>query len=529
LQKSRFAEIVLLLAASLIFFHGCATTRVKAHPEQGAESPYLKTIMARIYEDNGDIDKALKLYKELNNPYAWLSAARIYTALSDYTNALVYLNMVLASGEYTDEALEQMVNIYVQTNSIDKALAEVESYSKMHPDNARIKLLLAKLKLFTSDPKGAKAILDQLPQDGDDIEIQYLISKTCIELKDSPCAIKALEKVIELAPEFPQAYIDLGRIYESEGFIDEAITIYSKLLDADPESREARIALADLYILSGKNRQAIEQLKAFAEVYPNKEITRKLIILEIDTGMYDDAIELLKSIKDPAPEDQYFMAIAYAGKKDYQSALNTLDQLTSSGQLECDAAVLKSSVLDEMNNKQEAFNTLNAIWKKYSKDNSCREAGYRLATMLEEKGQTDEGLKIALSILEANPNDAIMLNFVGYIWADKGINLDKARKMVSDALTSRPDDGYILDSMAWVMFKSGRTKDALPYIEKALAKYPDEPVINEHMGDIQAKLGNNKLALKHYLKAKEYAKKGASPQLAKKIETIMKKSRKPRS
>jgi len=179
-----------------------------------------------------------------------------------------------------------------------------------------------------------------------------------------------------------------------------------------------------------------------------------------------------------------------------------------------------------MGKSSEAFDELKNTWDKVSKEPACREVGYRLATALEEKGMVKEGLSVAESILAADPNDAIMLNFVGYIWADQGRNLDKAKKMIGDALTARPDDGFILDSMGWVLFKSGKAADALPYMEKALKKYADEPLINEHMGDIQYKLGKKKLALEYYLRAKTNSKKGVSPALEKKINELIKGTRK---
>jgi tetratricopeptide (TPR) repeat protein len=504
---------------------GCASTKnnVRKQKTQAGSSGYLKMIQARQAEDSEDTDTALKLYGEINNPYAWLSIARIYSLKSDDVKASEYLNKVLDSGEYLDDAIEQRVNILVRQNKTTEAISEVEKYSAMYPQDVKLKVLLAKLKLFVSDFNGAIKILSQLPPDNDDIESVYILARACIEVKDMDCAVKSLEKVIEMAPDFPQAYIDLGKVYESEGNYNEAIKLYSKLAEVDPESKEAYLSLADLYIITGRNKDAILQLKMLVDMYPNRELVHKLAILEIDSGMFTEAIEILKSQKEPTPEEKYYMSIAYAGQKDYANALMMLDQTNADGQLRCDIAILRSSILDDTGKHDEAFAELKSAWGKYSKEPSCREIGYRLATALEEKGKAEEGVVVAQSILDIDPHDAIMLNFVGYIWADKGKNLEKAKKMIGEALSARPDDGYILDSMGWALFKSGNTAEAASYLEKALKKYPDESVINEHMGDIQLKLGNKKKALEFFLKAKSTAKKGVSPELEKKIDRLMKK------
>ena len=57
-------------------------------------------------------------------------------------------------------------------------------------------------------------------------------------------------------------------------------------------------------------------------------------------------------------------------------------------------------------------------------------------------------------VLEIDPNNAEALNFIGYSYADRGINLDEAEKMIVRALEIKPDNGYMMDSLGWVYFKT---------------------------------------------------------------------------
>jgi predicted Zn-dependent protease len=66
---------------------------------------------------------------------------------------------------------------------------------------------------------------------------------------------------------------------------------------------------------------------------------------------------------------------------------------------------------------------------------------------------------------------------------------------------AKPDDPYILDSMAWVLHKMGRDKEAVKYMEKSLKQLQDDPTVNEHMGDILKALGRMDEALDYYLKS----------------------------
>ena len=132
---------------------GCATANGK-NAAQGnikPDSPYLKLILARQAEDSGDTESALEQYLKLNNPYAWLNIAKIYILKSDDEKALEYLNKVLDSGEYIEDAIDLKTNIYVRSNRANEALSEVEKYYNKYPQNIQMIVLLAKLRLVFSE------------------------------------------------------------------------------------------------------------------------------------------------------------------------------------------------------------------------------------------------------------------------------------------------------------------------------------------------------------------------------------------
>ena len=163
--------------------------------------------------------------------------------------------------------------------------------------------------------------------------------------------------------------------------------------------------------------------------------------------------------------------------------------------------LLKVAVLEDTGQTQQALATLREAWEKFSAENSCKEIGYKLSMALESAGQRTEGLNVALAMLERDPHDPVVLNFVGYVWADQGQHLDEAQAMIEEALRQKPEDGYILDSLAWVLYRRQRSQEAFGYLHRALEYNSDDPTINEHMGDILKSLGRNEEALDYYLKA----------------------------
>ena len=85
--------------------------------------------------------------------------------------------------------------------------------------------------------------------------------------------------------------------------------------------------------------------------------------------------------------------------------------------------------------------------------------------------------------LELNPDQPMVLNYLGYSWVDKGLNLEEAFKMLRRAVELQPNDGYIVDSLGWAHYKLGQYQEAAQTLEKAIDLKPADPVLNDHLGD----------------------------------------------
>jgi pentatricopeptide repeat protein len=104
-------------------------------------------------------------------------------------------------------------------------------------------------------------------------------------------------------------------------------------------------------------------------------------------------------------------------------------------------------------------------------------------------------------ILRLEPDHADAMNYLGYSYADRGIHLDDALKLVQKAMTLKPNMGYITDSLGWVYFKLGQYEKASVELEKANQLTPDDPIITEHLADSYSKLHRVEKAIELYEKA----------------------------
>src|SRR5439155_6390236 len=108
---------------------------------------------------------------------------------------------------------------------------------------------------------------------------------------------------------------------------------------------------------------------------------------------------------------------------------------------------------------------------------------FHVGATCEHKGDYAKAEKYFEKCLQLAPNFAEALNYLGYMWAERGTNLDKARELIEKALKVEPKNAAYLDSLGWVLFKLSQPKEALPFVLKA-AELSDKPdaTVCEHLG-----------------------------------------------
>ena len=91
--------------------------------------------------------------------------------------------------------------------------------------------------------------------------------------------------------------------------------------------------------------------------------------------------------------------------------------------------------------------------------------------------------------LELEPDQPLVLNYLGYSWVEQGRNFDEAKAMIEKAVELRPDDGYIIDSLGWVAYRLGDFEEAVHQLERAVELVAGDPIINDHLGDAYWQVG----------------------------------------
>lgn len=108
---------------------------------------------------------------------------------------------------------------------------------------------------------------------------------------------------------------------------------------------------------------------------------------------------------------------------------------------------------------------------------------YERAVSLDRSGQWDRAEAEFERTLKLAPEQPMVLNYLAYSWTERGQNLDRARQMLERAVAMRPEDGSIVDSLGWVLLRTGDVPGALRNLERAVELQPEDATINGHLGD----------------------------------------------
>lgn len=114
---------------------------------------------------------------------------------------------------------------------------------------------------------------------------------------------------------------------------------------------------------------------------------------------------------------------------------------------------------------------------------------YARGIALERSHHWSRAEKDFLEALRLRPDQPDVLNYLGYTWVDQGINLEKGRKLIERAVELRPNDGAIVDSLGWALYRMGEFPSSVKYLERAAELKAEDPTINEHLGDALWQVG----------------------------------------
>jgi len=523
---------------------------------------YLNFILASLNIIRGDYTEAKDYLSEVieNDPdsiYLNNKMAIILEKLGDTNGAIKHALKCLQIDPNDIGSHLLLAELYFISGDKASEQKEYETALGLDPQQQRVRMILATVLIRNGLFNEALGHLTELINQNPELTIAYYYrGRVQIELGNYQEAEKEYLHTIELDDNMEPALFDLASLYQMEKRFEEAIKLYEKLVSLYPSNRVAKERLIALYNSLGQTdntNRLLEDIKRGSE--PGDPIRQTLGLFYLRQGKLAESIAELDLIVTAWPKDnksRYYLAIAYEENGEPEKALNHFRMVQKGSDYFINSQIHIAYILDARGEPDEAINVMK---KAIEVDNKNVELYMMLASMFESKTRYDEALEVINEglkyddknielifrlgvvldksgdkegsikqmrrVLEIDPDNADSLNYIGYTYAEKGINLDEAMDLIRKAMKIKPDSAFIIDSLGWVYYQKGLYDEALDSLEKAFLLVSDDPTIAEHLGDVYLKKSNYERSLEMYQKALTL-KPPYMDKILKKIEDVKK-------
>jgi tetratricopeptide (TPR) repeat protein len=409
------------------------------------------------------------------------------------------------------ETAAALIDLYEEDDRLDSALDLLGRLEKTDAENSaipeRIALDLARAGRFAEAEKRARELAAKRPENR---AIRRLLAQVLFEKGSSPEGEKILRGLVGEDPDDDASRRALAaellrerRYSDARTLLEEGIRRAGEDPRKIPARDAANVELGYLAVLQ-KDYSRAQQILAPLAVKQGTVNPRALRIYATGLRQKEDfaaGVEAARAAAASEPDQAEWTALLAEFQHrsgDRKKAAETLEKLARSQNIEevLAAADVYARVKDF------------AGAARVARDASARfpessEALFRLGAALERSGSTGEAEKTFQKLLEGRPNDSAAQNYLGYMWADRGIRLEEARDLLEKAVAREPRNGAYLDSLGWVYFRLGRLEKAEGYLAAAKERDPDDPTIEEHLGDLSERQGDDQKAAAHWERALE--------------------------
>jgi len=453
------------------------------------------TTLAYLYNEEGDSKRAAQVLSTVPDSQR---SSKLYSALGytyeqqkDYKNAITAYKKAVDSDPDNLDATRGLAQNLLNDNQTDAALEQFKTIVEADPHDVQSLMRIA--------------------------EIQRRNGK----FDDALTTLKKAEGEVQDSLEVPY---NMAVIYQAQGKFDEAIQILNNLLQKSEKTDGS-------YSASERNNRAVF-LERLGTIYRDTGKTqlaadtfRKMLILGDDnvTRAYQQLIDTYREAKQWKEATAVSQEAVNKLPKDRNLKMVLAGQLADTGQADQGITMMKG-LLKGTPEDREVYVSLAQMYSRLKRWPDAEEAITKAAQLSKKQEEKDYVSFVAGSIYErqkkydraeeefkkvlaGDPNNAVTLNYLGYMLADRGIRLEEALGYVKKAIQLDPQNGAYLDSLGWAYYKLGNYELAEENLRKAIERTQNDPTVLDHMGDLLQKTERLKLATGYWERAlSEWAK-----------------------
>ncbi len=483
-----------------------------------------QVLLAEIALQRGRIDVGTGAYTELarrtRDPKVLARATEVALVSRQGELALELARLWTQVEPSSQRARQAASTALVMLNRIEELAPEIATLLEQDKANLGENLLRLNRQLARhGDRLAVQRLVDAVAQPYVGIAEAHLAMATAAaNAGDAGRAMSEANRAQDLRPDWEVAALLRAQLISRNSPADAA-ALLADFVRANPSAKDARLALARILIAEKRYDESRLHFDRLLKEFPdNPEIIYPVAMLALQandpvTGKAQLEKLLAGDFKDKATV-HFFLGQIEEEAKNQDAALAHYQQVSSGDQLvpsraraaqilasrgrfeearqlvretagrtaaeKTQLTLAEAHLLREMKQVDEAFAILNAALHKSPDDVDLLYDSALLAERLNKPDILEARLQ---RVLEIKPDHAHALNALGYSWADRGVRLGEAYELIAKASALAPNDPFIMDSLGWVLYRQGKSADALKTLERAYGLRAD-PEIAAHLGEV---------------------------------------------
>lgn len=537
----RFSLALALWVAGGVVLCGCATGHRAGWRGGASRWPVVARVDAQmesharyadgvIHEARGDLEAAMDSFTAAarampDDEELILDVSRRFLQYKHPERALPILTNAAARSNVSAEVLVRLGVVYAELGQLDRALAVNEKAVRKDPSLFAAQQSLVAGQLQNKQPEQALRTLAAAAVTPG-VDAEYLLGVAelysgigmVLPAQRTNIAARTRELLLRAARLNPTNTFTRLKLADGLNRLGETAMAAEKYaavvetLGENPAARAAvRLKLADLYLREGDRGRAAGQLEALLRDEPTHAQAQYILgTLAFESGRMEQAAECFgrTMLLNPAFEPAYYdLASAQLNLNKPAEAFLTLEKARERFQQTFLIEYLTGLTYAHRKDYAGAikhYTAAEAVARTAETKRLTHTFFFQLGVAHERHGNFDTAAGYFEQCLALAPNFAEAQNYLGYLWAERGTNLDRAHELIERAVKAEPENEAYLDSLAWVLFKLGKPAEALDPMLRAL-KHAEKPdaTLYDHLGDIQAALGDMNAAREAWHKALE--------------------------
>jgi len=484
-------------------------------------------LLGRLYSLDHDQAKAKAQFEaahklEPSSEDAVLNLARVYSEDGQVKEAIQTL-LAMPEEDRTAKSEIALGGIYEQQHEEANAIAAYRRAVALDPDNLDTERSLADALLANNQLADAQKVYqDIVTTDPQDAMAYIRISEIQRNQGKYDDALATLNKAKSLVHDSVQVSYNEALIYDSLSRFDEAAVILQKLIaDATHPGSPYTTAeknnlslfidrLANVYREQNKTAEAVATYRQMIDLGPDNAVRAYQFI--VDT--YHDARDSNKALdaakegagKYPLNVDlKLLLASQLADNNQADAGLKLAKDQMHGGSTDLPALIYLAQMYTRLHRYQDASDALDSAEKLATKSEDKLNIYFQRGANYDRQKNDSAAEAQFRKVLAIDPNYAVALNYLGYMFADRGVKLDESVTLLKKAIELDPQNGSYLDSLGWAYFKQGQYQMAEENLQKAILRLPADPSLHDHLGQIYEKTGRLRQAAAQWdVAIKEY-------------------------